>query len=193
MPAIVTDWLGFRAAVQTAIEAAMPPSVLAATGVAWADGPRPFAGHHVLLSVVSGVFDDRDSALSEGGPQLLESMAVIVVQIMAESGYDAGDADALWVIEQVRLGLRKVSVREALEAAGVVVQTYPRSTLNVGGNADGRALSRHTIEVTFCATFGLVTTEDAGLVERVVAAGTVSAGGGSIAVDVDVSDPDPEP
>jgi hypothetical protein len=187
---IVTDWLGFRAAVQAAVEAAMPPAVLAATGVSWAGGPRPFAGHHLLLSDVSGVFDDRDSSVSQGGPQLLESMAGITVQIMAESGYDSGDLDAAWLLEQVRLGLRKISVGEALAAAGIVIQVYPRSSLNVGGEADGRALSRRTIEVVFCATFGLTTTEDAGLVERVVAAGTVN---GTIAVGVDVTDPDPEP
>ena len=188
MTAIVTDWLGFRAAVLAAVSAAMPPAVLATTGVAWADGPRPHASHLVLLSVVSSVFDDRDSALSVGGPQLLESMAVITVQVTAESPYDAGDFDALWLVEQLRLGLRKVSAREALETVGIVIQVYPRSTRNIGGIADSRALSVHALECTFCATFGLTTTEDAGLVERVVAAGTV---GGTITIGVDVTDPDP--
>jgi hypothetical protein len=187
---IVTDWPGFRAAALAAVEAAMPPAVLAKTGVAWTDAPRPHATHLVLLSVVSSVFDDRDSALSEGGPQTLESMAVITVQVTAESPYDSADFDALWLLEQCRLGLRKVSVLEALAAGGIVIAVFPRSTRNIGGIADDRALSVHAFEVTLCATFGLVTTEDAGLVERVVAAGTV---GSTITVGVDVSDPDPEP
>lgn len=171
--AVATEWLGFRAAVLAAVEAAMPPSVLAATGVTWADGPRLYAGHQVLLSIVSAIFDDRDSALSMGGPQVLESMGVITVQIVTESGFDSGDADALWLIEQLRLGLRKVSVRERLEVLGIVVQAYPRTTRNIGGVGDDRALSVHATEVTFCATFGLETTEDAGLVERVGVTGAV--------------------
>jgi hypothetical protein len=190
----VTDWLGFRAAVLAAVEAAMPPAVLATTGVAWADGPRPTARHLVLLSIVSAVFEDRDSALSQGGPQTLESMAVITTQVTAESTGDTGDTDALWLVEQLRLGLRKVSVREALETAGIVVAAYPRSTRNIGGIADGYALSVHALECTFCATFGLVTTEDAGLVERVVLAGVaLDDAGHQITIAVDLTDPDPEP
>lgn len=191
---MVIDWLGFRAAVLAAVEAAMPPAVLLTTGVAWADGPRPFAGHHVLLSIVSAVFDDRDSALSEGGPQTLESMALITTQVTAESPYDAGDADALWLVEQLRLGLRKVSVREALEAAGVVIAVFPRSTRNIGGVADDRALSVHAFEFTCCCTFGLETTEDAGLVERVEAlASVLDDAGDELVLSIEVTDPNPEP
>lgn len=189
---MVVDWLGFRAAVLAAVEGAMPSAVLATTGVAWADGPRPHASRLVLLSVVSAVFDDRDSALDTGGVQELESMALITVQVTAESPYDSADVDALWLLEQCRLGLRKVSVLAALEAAGVVVAVFPRSTRNIGGVADGRALSVHSFEFTGCATFGLTPdpAEDAGLVERVVAAGTAN---GIIPLALDVTDPDPEP
>ncbi len=174
--AVVTDWLGFRAAVLAAVSAAMPADVLAATGVDWADGPRSFAGQHLLLSIVSAVFEDQDSSETAGGMQVLESMAVITVQISAEAVGDAGDGDALWLIEQVRLGLRRVSVRESLEAAGIVIQVFPRSTRNVGGTADDRALSVHAIEVVFCATFGLTTTEDAGEVASVGITATIVAG-----------------
>jgi hypothetical protein len=192
--ATVTDWLGFRAAVVSAVEAAMPAGVLATCGVAWADGPRPHAGHHVLLSIVSATFDDRDSALSTGGLQTLESMAVIVVQVVCESTYDSGDLDALWLIEQVRLGLRKVRVREALETAGIVIQVFPRSTRNIGGDADARALSRHALEFTCCTTFALTTTEDAGLIERVEGTGTVEDDADlEIEVVFDQDDPSPEP
>ena len=194
MTAIVTNWLAFRAAVVAAVEAAMPSAVLSTTSVAWEDGPRQHAAHRVLLSIVSSTFDDRDSALSEGGLQTLESMAVIVVQVMAESAHDSGDSDALWLIEQMRLGLRKVSVREALEVAGIVIQVFPRSTRNIGGEADFRALSRHALEFTCCATFGLETEEDAGLIETVEGTGTVDDDAGiEIDVEWDIADPEPEP
>lgn len=190
----MSDWLSFRLAVVAAVEAAIPPSVLETCGVAWADGPRPHARHRVLLSIVSGVFDDRDSALSTGGLQTLESMAVIVVQVVCESTYDTGDADGLWLVEQMRLGLRKVSVREALATAGIVVQVFPRSTRNIGGDSDGRALSVHAFEFTCCTTFALETTEDAGLIERAEATGTAADETAvDITIEIGVDDPSPEP
>ncbi|HEY6056219.1 MAG TPA: hypothetical protein VIU86_19975 [Gaiellaceae bacterium] len=191
----MSDWLSFRAAVVAAIEAALPASVLPTTGVAWADGPRPHARQLVLLSVVSTLFDDRDSALSEGGLQTLESMATPTVQVSCESSFDSGDADALWLIEQCRLGLRKVSVREALASAGIVIQVFPRSTRNVGGQADDRALSVHLFEVRFCTTFVLVPdpAEDAGLIESVDIAATFTDDQGTdFEIDLTVDDPDPE-
>ncbi len=189
-----TDWLGLRAAVVAAIEAAIPTAVLAVTGVAWEDGPRPHAGLRVLLSVVSAVFDDRDSALSVGGLQTLESMAVVVIQVKAESTYDTGDRDALWLIEQLRLGLRKVSVKEALEVAGVVISVFPRSTRNIGGIADDRALSVHALEFTTCCTFALETTEDAGLIEHIEVAGVLTdLDDTELDITIDVDDPSPEP
>lgn len=196
--AIATDWLGLRAAVLAAVEAAMPPGVLSTTVVGWEGGARAFGGHHVLLSIVSAVFDDIDSALDTGGPQVLETMATVTVQITAESVTDDGDADALWLLEQVRLGLRKVSVREALEALGIVVQLFPSSTRNVGGAADDRALSVHSIEVVFCATFRLETGEDAGLVEHVGITASIDVdgeedSGDELALAFSIDDPSPEP
>jgi len=189
-----TDWLGLRAAVLAAIAAAIPPAVLAVTGVAWEDGPRPHAGLRVLLSIVSAIFDDRDSALSQGGAQTLESMAVVTFQVKTESTYDTGDGDALWLIEQLRLGLRKVSVKEALDAAGVVISVFPRSTRNIGGLGDDRALSVHALEFTTCCTFGLATTEDAGLIERVQAEGTLTdVDDTELVLEIDVEDPTPQP
>lgn len=191
-----TNWLAYRAAIVTAVEAAQPTSVLAECAVAWEDGPRLHARHRVLLSVVSAVFDDRDSALDEGGTQRLESMAVITVQLKTESAHDTGDADALWLIEQFRLGLRKVSVREALETAGILITVFPRSTRNIGGIADDHALSVHALEFTTCCTFVLTEdpAEDAGLIERITIEGTVEDDAGlDIDIEIDVVDPDPEP
>ncbi len=190
----MSDWLSFRAAVQAAVEAALPTSVLATTAVTWEDAARPHANTRLLLSIVSSTFDDRDSALSDGGAQSLESMAVIAVQVRSESVHDTADADALWLIEQCRLGLRKVSVREALKAAGIVIQIFPRSTRNIGGMADDRALSVHAFDFTCCTSFFLSTIEDAGLIEHVVAGGTLTDEREStFTVSLTVDDPNPEP
>lgn len=194
MTATPTTWLLYRAAIVAAVEAALPTAVLAECGVAWEDGPRPHARHRVLLSIVSSTFDDRDSALDEGGDQRLESMAIVVVQLKAESAHDSGDLDALWLIEQCRLGLRKVSVREALETAGILITVFPRSTRNIGGIADDHAMSVHALEFTTCCTFVLTTTEDAGLIERFTAEGTLEDPAGlDIDIEIDLVDPDPEP
>ncbi len=189
-----TSWLPYRAAIVAAVEAALPTAVLAECAVAWEDGPRPHAKHRVLLSVVSSVFDDRDSALDEGGIQRLESMAIITLQLKAESAHDSGDLDALWLIEQCRLGLRKVSVKEAMDTAGILITVFPRSTRNIGGVADDHALSVHALEFTTCCTFELTTTEDAGLIERLTIEGELDDGSGiDIDIEIDVVDPDPEP
>ncbi len=189
-----TSWLPYRAAIVAAIEAAQPMAVLAECAVGWEDGAQIQAKHHLSLSIVSATFDDRDSALDEGGIQRLESMAIIVVQVRAESAHDTGDIDALWLIEQCRLGLRKVSVREALAAAGILITVFPRSTRNIGGIADDHALSVHALEFTTCCTFELTTTEDAGLIERLTIEGTLEDPAGlDIDIEIDLVDPDPEP
>lgn len=189
-----TTWLSYRAAIVAAIEAAQPTAVLAECAVTWEDGPRLHAKHRLLLSVVSSQFDDRDSALDEGGIQRLESMAIIVLQVRAESAHDSGDLDALWLIEQCRLGLRKVSVKEAMDAAGILITVFPRTTRNLGGIADDHAMSIHALEFTTCCTFVLTTTEDAGLIERLTAEGTLEDPAGlDIDIEIDLVDPDPEP
>lgn len=195
MTAIVNTWLSFRAALVSAIEAAMPASILETASVAWSDAPREFAGHRALLSVVSATFDDRDSALSQGGVQSLESMAVIVVQLTAESTFDTGDEDALWLIEQLRLGLRRLSVQAIIEAAGIRIQAFPRSTRNIGGVADERALSVHALEFTCCTTFALVPDppEDAGVIEHVEGQATaLDVDGSEISAEFAADDPDAE-
>jgi hypothetical protein len=191
---IVNDWLSLRSAVVAAVEAAMPAGVLAQCAVQWEDGARSLSLHHALLSVVSATFEDRDSALSIGGPQTLESKAVIVVQLKAESPHDSADLDALWLIEQCRLGLRKVSVKEVLDTAGVAISVFPSSTRNIGGYADDHALSVHALEFTCCTTFGLTPDEDAGLIELVEADGTLTdVDDTELDIEIDLVDPDPEP
>lgn len=182
----------------------MPASVSApADGdgptVTWFDGRRPFASRRLLLSVVSTTFDhDLDSSLSEGGEQDLRSMATVTVQVQAESTHDSpsvadgGHGDALHLIEQVRLGLRRIRVLEALQAAGMAIVGFPATTVSRSYPADGRIVSAHSFDVQFRTILEYDFGDDldlGGLIERVVAEGADDLEG----ADIDVSDPTPEP
>jgi hypothetical protein len=193
----MSTWAQIKAAASAAVSAAMPsavrtPANLDGPTVTWADGPRPVAKHRLLLSVVSTVFDhDRDSSLSEGGAQVLSSMATVTIQVQAESIHDLSSSpgDALWLLEQVRLGLRRVSVREALEAADVAVVGFPGSTVSRSYPADGRVVSAHSFDVQLRVLLEYdATGEDAGLIEHVEAEGL-----DDLDFEVSVDEPDPEP
>lgn len=188
--------LQFRNAVVAAVTAALPAAVRSPANndgptVSWFDGRRPFGKHRLLLSVVSSVPEqDRDTALYQGGAQTISSSNVITVQVQAESSFDTGDVDALWLIEQVRLGLRKVSVRRTLADAEVSIASFPGGTNSRPYPADGRIVSAHSFDCSFRTVFDFDTTgEDAGLIERMIGEGTGELDG----ADVDVSDPTPEP
>ncbi len=199
-------WENLRAAVVAAVTGAMPSAVRSPANndgptVTWSDGPRPFAAHRLLLSIVSTTFDhDLDTSLSQGGEQELSSMVTVTVQVTAESTHDSSarsasaPGDALWLIEQVRLGLRRVSVLDALVEAGVRIVGFPGSTTSRSYLADGRLVSAHSFDVQFRTIFEFDfagDTEDAGLLERVIGEG--AAGGDLEGVAFDVSDPTPEP
>lgn len=201
-------WEDFRDAVVAAVTGAMPSAVRSPANndgptVTWSDGPRPFAAHRLLLSIVSTTFDhDLDTSLSQGGEQELSSMATVTVQVTAESTHDssarggAGGApgDALWLLEQVRLGLRRVSVFEALVEAGVRIVGFPAATISRSYPADSRIISAHSFDVQFRTIFEFDfdgDTEDAGLLERVIGEG--ATGGDLEDVAFDVGDPTPEP
>lgn len=186
----------FREAVVAAVTAAMPSAVRSPANndgptVTWFDGARPFAKHRLLLQEISIVPEqDRDSALAEGGEQELSSAVVITVQVQAESSHDSGAANALWLIEQVRMGLRKVSVREDLAEAEVAIASFPGPTSRRSYPADSRIISAASFDVSFRTVFDFDTEgESAGLIERVIAEGTSELDG----ADIDVSDPTPEP
>lgn len=199
-------WETFRAAVVAAITGAMPTAVRAPADnngptVTWSDAPRPFAAHRLLLSIVSTTFDhDLNSSLSEGGAQVLESMATVTVQVTAESTHDSSSAsagasgDALWLLEQVRLGLRRISVLDALTLAGVRVTGFPAATVSRSYPADHRIISAHSFDVqlrTILAFEFAGDTEVGGLIERVIGEG--ATGSDLEGVEFDVSDPTPEP
>lgn len=195
----MTTWAEFRAAVVAAVSAAMPSAVSSpANGdgptVTWTDDRRPFAKHRLLLGIVSTTFDhDRDSSLSTGGAQDLSTMATVTVQVQAESSFDQSGSpgDALWLIEQVRLGLRKVSVREALATAECPIVGFPGVTTSRTYPADGRVISAHSLDVRFRVVFTFdATGEDAGLIEHVEAGGAADP---VDAIELAVDDPSPEP
>lgn len=192
----MTTWQELRDAVVEAVTAAMPAAVRAPANldgptVTWTDDRRPFAKHRLLLSVVSTTFDhDRDSSLSDGGAQELSTMATVTIQVTAESSFDTPSADALWLLEQVRLGLRRVSVRDQLEDDGVPIVGFPASTTSRSYPADGRIISAHSFDVRVRVVLDFDTTgEDAGLIETVIADGADDLAD----MDVTVADPTPEP
>jgi hypothetical protein len=201
----MSTWAEIKTAVESAVSSAMPalvrtPVNLDGPTVSWVDGPRPFGRHRLLLSVVSTVFDhDRDSALAEGGEQVLNSMATVTVQVQAESIHDRSSApgDALWLIEQVRLGLRRVSVREALELAEMAIVGFPGSTVSRSYPADGRVVSAHSFDAAFRVLLEYdASDEDGGLIEHVEVEGAVATPpdvNDLADVEIAVDEPDPEP
>lgn len=201
----MSTWAEIKTAVESAVSAAMPaavrtPANLDGPTVSWADGARPFGKHRLLLSVVSTTFDhDRDSSLSAGGEQELSSMATVTVQVQAESIHDQSSApgDALWLIEQVRLGLRRVSVREALETAEMAIVGFPGSTVSRSYTADKRVVSAHSFDVQMRCVFDFdASDEDGGLIEHIEVDGaTVTPPDTNDLADVEleVDEPDPEP
>lgn len=192
----MTDFASFRAAVEAAVYAAMPSSVRTPANndgpsVFWVDGAMPHGKHLVQLSEVSAVYEhDRDTALYQGGAQALSSFVAISVQVQCESQHDDPTLNAQWLVEQIRLGLRKVSVADALRTANVLIAGWPGSTQRRSYPADGSTISAVSFDVTFRTemTFD-ATGEDAGLIERVIGEGDADLAG----ADIDVTDPDPEP
>ena len=192
----MATWATFRAAVAAAVSAAMPSAVRAPSNndgptVSWTDDVRPFGKHRLLLDVIAARFEiDRDSSLTAGGEQELSSMATITVQVTAESVHDRSSSpgDALWLIEQVRLGLRKVSVREALAAAEAPIVGFPLAVTKRSYPADGRMISAHSFDVQFRTVLDFDPEESEGLIEHVEGEGEGELDGADFSVD----DPTPE-
>ncbi len=137
---------------------------------------------------------DRDTALSTGGDQDLSSMLTVTIQVTAESSHDpsgapgASPGDALWLLEHVRLGLRRISVADALALAECPIVGFPLATVSRGYPADGRIISAHSFDVAFRVTMALDPDESLEQIERVEGEGDGGLDGADIAVD----DPTPE-
>ncbi len=192
---MANTWVSLRAAIEAAVTNAMLTTVSAPTNgdgpaVSWFDGPRPFAKHRIILQELSDVPEyDRDTALYQGGAQALTTLKSITVQVTFESTHDDPSLNARWLVEQVRLGLRRVSVREELATAGVVIASFPGPVTGRSYTADDRTVSAAGFDVTFRTEFAFVVDDDAGLIEQVIGEGT-----GALAdIAIDVTDPDPEP
>ena len=190
------SWETVRDAIVAAFESAMPDAVESTCHIGWKGDRNAFARHHVFLDVVSQLpLVDRDTSLYRGGAQELDSVLSIVIQARFESTFDSPDCDALWLSEQVRLGLRKVSVYDDLVTAGVRITRVPGASSNVSYRADGRTVSAQAFDFEVRALFTFDTAgEDAGLIETVTGTGTyVDDGGGSTMAAFSVADPTPEP
>lgn len=120
-------------------------------------------------------------------------METITVQVQAESSHDPSSApgDALWLLERVRLGLRRVAVAEALALAECPIVGFPLATVSRSYPADGRIISAHSFDVAFRTVFDFDTTGDApvGQIEHLEAEGEDGdVDGESVGVD----DPTPD-
>lgn len=189
-------WQTVRDAVVAAFEGAMPAATLSTCHIGWGDDRQAFAQHRVLLDIVSATpLVDRDTSLYQGGDQELDSVLSIVLQARFESSFDSADIDALWLCETVRLGLRKVSVYEALVAAGVRITRFPGVTQRLSYKADGRIISSHAFDFEVRARFTFdATGEDAGLIETIEGVGTyVDEDDTSTMAAFSVTDLTPEP
>lgn len=161
------NWLSFRTAVRDAVEASLGTTLAATTNVDWGDGGRGFSQRRLLLTIVSATDEWIYEEPNVPG-QRLSSQKDVAVQVMAESVHDSADADAQDLLEQVRLGLRRTSVRAALNAAGVSTPKDPSPTSRFSYLHQGRMVSAHAFDVVFrgvFATFDL--NEDAGPIEHV--------------------------
>ncbi len=186
--------LAFRTAIRTAVLAALPTARQSAASVNWSGGAREMADLRVLLDVVSEVeLYDRDDLHPT---QAVESVLDTVVQIRAESTHDYADSDALSLLNDVRYGLRRTAVWEALQTAGVQLIGPAGATVNTSYRASQRLVSSHAFEITCRAAFGLATEDAAGLIEHVEYAGAIDAPADSDTVQIgpsQIDDPTPEP
>lgn len=191
----MTTWLVFRDAVLAAFEAAMPPAILATTPVNWAGGAREAGFQRLLLDPVSDVeIAEREGTVHDGE---ISSLNDVTIQVTAESPYDSADVDARWLAEQVRLGLRRKTVDDALQAAGLSLVGIPMSLKNVSFPSGNRRLSAWAFDATFRFVYELAANplDDFGLIETVQTSGIVEdPNGDEVVIDeFETDDPTPEP
>lgn len=163
--------------------------------VNWSGGARELADLKVLLDVVSEVeLADREELFYDSGLRL-SALKDSTIQFRAESTYDTPDSDALDLLNDLRFGLSKLAVTEALAAAGITMVDRPGPTQNLGFTSNNRRISSHGFEVVFRAVFGLETGESTGLLEHVELSGELQTPDESDLIEVafEVDDPTPEP
>lgn len=156
----------FRNAVKAAVVAVVPAGT-SPKAVAWSDEQRPTAQPVIILDVVSDVvLHDRETETPAlgGGTAVwtLSSLHHMNVQVRAESIHGAPGRDALFVLEQIRAGLRRPSVLATASGAGVelvapeiVMPITKRSFLG----SDQRTVSSYSFETQARAVLDFAPTE----------------------------------
>lgn len=186
--------LEFRAAIVAAVEGALG-ALASTTGVSWADGGRELADRRILLSIISSTEEWVHEELPDANTQRVSAQRDVSIQMMAESTFDTGDADARDLLNTLRFGLRRLSVVEALHAAGIGMPSQASAISRFSYLHSGRRVSAHAFDTVFRASFGATFTESSGLLEHVEYSGDVEDDQGATA-DVGpavVDDPDPKP
>jgi hypothetical protein len=180
---VASTWITFRAAVKAAFENAMPIAVRTATPVDWASGPRNHAGARVLLDVLSYVDEHVREATADDN--LISSSNLVTVQVVCESPHDNPSASALWLVENVRLALRRESIKAALKAAGLAIVQFPLEPTRLPSQSGGRRMLSYVFDVTFRTTFELVPEADdaIGEIEHVEVSGEADHFGDELVID----------
>lgn len=164
----------FREAVSAALFACLPPAQQTTVPINWAKGPRDFAAVRLLLSIVSQREEYQHDATADD--PTIQSAEIIVVQVVAESQHDDPTENPQWILEKIRLPLRRQAILAGLRAAGVVLVDLPLASRDVSYTASGRTVSAYVMELTFRAVFS-DTDAEFDLIEHVEAQGTMTAPG----------------
>lgn len=192
----MTTWSAFRTAIEAAFLQALTPALRLLVPISWAGGPREFGDvdGRLLLDVVSHTEEHiREADVDE---TQVSSANVVTLQVTAESVHDDAAYNALRLIEQIRLGLRKESVTAILDAAFISLLEFPMTPQNTSYGASGRKISAYTFDVQLRAVFALTPEADdaIGLIEHTEWEGTLAdADAVETTVEGAADDPTPEP
>ena len=192
----MATWQTFSDAFEAALNQALPSSLRNTIAISRAGGARQFGGPdgRLLWSVTSHSEDivrEADENLDE-----VASSNTIVLQVTAESQHDHPSKNALRLIEQVRLGLRKESVYAILDAAGISLLGIPMNPANASYPDDGRLVSAYAFDVSLRTVFTLTPEADdaIGLIETASGSGELEMPEPPNVEDTfSVADPTPEP
>lgn len=120
-----------------------------ARSVAWSDDKRPAAKYPVLLDVVSwrALHDREEETQTSPGVTAwaLSTYGELRVQIRAESIYNTSAADAMFILELVRAGLKRPDLE--LTHGIALVPDLVTDTRSIPFVIDGRVVSSSLFEI----------------------------------------------
>lgn len=192
----MSSWDQVRTAIQAAVTSALPTAVQAATPVDWNGGGKHVAAQRILLDVVSSLeLHTRDPNVDSVD---VSSLRDVTVQLKAESQHDTATVDGLWLLTLAVMGLRRLPVESALNAAGVSLVDVPLNPVRVGErDQNGRKLSIFVADLTFRCVIDLTTGDTPlDLIEHVEVSGEAETPDTLDTVQIPeftVDDPDPSP